>query len=84
MKRIIQPLVLIAVIIAASGCTTLEVGDAKITSLFSKKTIKSIDYSGIGTNGVTHKLKVQGYSGDQVEALGVVAEGVAKGLKGTP
>lgn len=70
-----------AICLLAAGCTQLKLGDgSKVTSFLNRKTIKSLRYSSTDTNGAKHTLKVDGYSADQVEAMGVIAEGLAAGF----
>lgn len=76
----IAKLSVIAFLICSTGCTTLEVGDAKLKSVLNKKAIADLEYSATDTNGVTHKIKMKGYQADQVSGASAIAEGFAAGI----
>lgn len=76
----IEKLSVIALLVFATGCTTLEVGDAKLKSVLNKRAIGDLEYSSTDTNGVTHKLKMKGVQSDQVSGIGAIAEGFASGV----
>lgn len=75
----IEKLSVIAILIFATGCTTLEVGDARLKSVLNTRSIGDLEYSSTDTNGVTHKLKMNAVKSDQISGLGAIAEGVARG-----
>lgn len=75
----IEKLSVIAVLVFATGCTTLEVGDAKLKSVMNKRSIGDLEYSSTDTNGVMHKLKMKAVKSDQVSGLEAIAEGAARG-----
>ena len=64
--------------IALTGCQHLTIptplGPAEVRSFGQRTKITQLEW---GTNGV---LNVKGYNNDQVDALGIVAEGVARGV----
>lgn len=73
-------IVILATLALTSGCTTVELGDAKVTSLFNKRSFKKLILYTTSTNEVVNKLTVEGYQSDQVEGAAALAEGIAAGV----
>ncbi len=61
----------------ASGCTVTRYEGFSRYTLGTKVSIPDLQVE-VSTNG-TKKIRLKGYSNDGVEALGVIAEGLAKG-----
>lgn len=76
--KTLQNLCLLSLCFAA-GCTTVELGDAKVTSFLNNKKMKKLTYSLTDTHGLSRKLTVEGYESDQVQAISAISEAVAKG-----
>lgn len=70
---------LLAVVIALSGCTKISKksdGSWSYVSALSRKSAKRVSI----TSPDGAKITLEGYQNDQVEAAGVIAEGVARGV----
>lgn len=78
MKKLLPILILIC-----AGCqdTKLNVGSASYNgkSLFYPRKFTSLTLTTTDTNGVTSSLIIKGYSTQQAELAGALAEGAVKG-----
>jgi hypothetical protein len=77
MKKILSALALLA----CAGCTSIQYGDVRYTSMFNRKSFSELDIT-VKSDG-SKTLKLRGYRNDQVEALGIITEAAVRGaMKG--
>ena len=70
---------LLAALVALSGCTSIKKkadGSWSYVSALSRKSAKRV----IVASPDGSRITLEGYQNDQVEAAGVIAEGVARGV----
>jgi hypothetical protein len=68
-----------ALLLVLPGCHSIKYGSVKITSFGQRTTINEAV-----VDPKTGVLKLKGYNNNQVDAIGAVAEGVARGLNPSP
>jgi hypothetical protein len=60
------------VLFICTGCTSVKYGEASYTSFLNRKSISELEIT--VTESGAKKIRLKGYTNDQVEALGIVTQ----------